>query len=156
MRLYLVQHGEAVPTEENADRPLTERGRKDVARLGKRLVRTGIDVYRIEHSGKTRADQTAQILGLAAKPTNGIHALDGIGPADPVEPMAQRIESFTGDRMIVSHNPFLGNLATRLVLGKERPEPVVRFVPGTLAILERSTAGDWAIVAVLPPMLTEN
>ena len=33
MRLYLVQHGEAVAKEVDPDRPLSEHGREDIVRL---------------------------------------------------------------------------------------------------------------------------
>ena len=33
MRLYLVQHGDALPTEVNKDRPLTEKGKKDSLKI---------------------------------------------------------------------------------------------------------------------------
>ena len=33
IKLYLVQHGEAVPDAENPERPLTPRGREDIRRL---------------------------------------------------------------------------------------------------------------------------
>jgi len=154
MRLYLVQHGDAVPAEEDPERPLTERGRKDIARLGKHVLRTHPDVYRIEHSGRARAEQTAQILALAAKPTDGIHALDSIGPRGDVVALAERVNGYTGDRVIVSHQPLLSQLVDRLLMGKERAEPLVRFVPGTLVILDRDTGGTWSLVAVVPPALT--
>jgi phosphohistidine phosphatase SixA len=38
--LYLVQHGDAKSEAEDPERPLTERGRSDVARLAALLART--------------------------------------------------------------------------------------------------------------------
>ena len=62
MRLYLVQHGEALPKQVDPERPLSERGRSDVARVADFLKGAGIRVTRVAHSGKTRARQTAELL----------------------------------------------------------------------------------------------
>lgn len=151
MRVYLVQHGQAEDKSVDPDRPLTDQGRRDIARLGKKIVRLAPDVYRILHSGKTRAEQTAQILGLAVKPTDGIHASDGLRPTDPVAPLVERLEGWTGDRMLVGHLPSLGDLVDALLGVSERDPDLVRFVPGTLCVLERDEDGDWTVVAHCPP-----
>ena len=41
MRVYLVQHGDAVPKEVDPDRPLSDTGRQDIERLAKFLNRIG-------------------------------------------------------------------------------------------------------------------
>ena len=63
MRLYLVQHGEPVPKEINPDRPLSDKGRHDVEKVGRFLQQAGVAMGVIVHSGKTRAAQTAGLLG---------------------------------------------------------------------------------------------
>ena len=62
MRLYLVQHGEAMSKDENPERPLTAKGRKNVTKTAKFLKKKGIRVRKIFHSTKLRAKQTAQII----------------------------------------------------------------------------------------------
>ena len=52
IRLYLMQHGEAVPDAENPERPLTPRGREDVARLAAFLADAKVGIARLVHSGK--------------------------------------------------------------------------------------------------------
>ena len=59
MRLYLVQHGEAKSKTEDPQRPLTERGREDVARVAAFAASAGLQVGQIRHSGKRRAEETA-------------------------------------------------------------------------------------------------
>ncbi len=49
MKLYLVQHAEAVPAEDNPDRPLSDKGRTDVQRVASFLARS-VRVGRIIHS----------------------------------------------------------------------------------------------------------
>jgi phosphohistidine phosphatase len=62
MRLYLVQHGEAKPEEEDPAHHLTERGFADLQKVADLLRPLKLAVLAIWHSGKPRAVQTAQIL----------------------------------------------------------------------------------------------
>jgi phosphohistidine phosphatase len=62
MEVYLVQHGEAKPKEEDANRPLTSRGRREVSLVSSYVAGVGIRVVQIFHSGKLRARETAQIF----------------------------------------------------------------------------------------------
>ncbi len=62
MNIYLVQHGKPVPKEENPDKPLSNQGKEDVERVASFLMKAGIKVDDIFHSGKTRAMQTAEIM----------------------------------------------------------------------------------------------
>lgn len=50
MRVYLVQHGDAVPKEVDPDRPLSDTGRQDIERLAKFLNAAKVRVSRIIHS----------------------------------------------------------------------------------------------------------
>ena len=63
MRLYIVQHGDAVPRDVDPARPLSEQGRADIQRLADYLSEHEIEIAQIFHSGKTRAKETAEILG---------------------------------------------------------------------------------------------
>ena len=45
MKLYLVQHGEAKSKVEDPQRPLTERGKEDVARVTALAAGTGCQVW---------------------------------------------------------------------------------------------------------------
>ena len=56
MKLYLVQHGEAKSKAEDPQRPLTERGREDVARVATFATKAGSQVRQIRHSGKRRLE----------------------------------------------------------------------------------------------------
>ncbi len=65
MRLYLVQHGDALSKDLDPKRPLSAKGRRDVARLGEELARSTLTVERILHSGKLRAKETAETICAA-------------------------------------------------------------------------------------------
>jgi phosphohistidine phosphatase len=152
MRIYLTQHGLAVPEDIDPDRPLSEQGRQDVRCLAEVLRQAGIRVERLFHSGKTRAEQTAAILAepllLAGQP----QARSGLAPNDAVEPLSREIEAWARDTLIVGHLPFLGRLASLLVAG-DPDRPTLAFQPGSLACLERDAAGHWVLLWMVRPGL---
>ena len=151
MRLYLVQHGQAFPAAEHPDRPLTDQGRREVATVATLLARRQPPVSRIIHSGKTRARQTAEILAGHLTPGQPVEAAAGLDPDDPVEPWVATANGWTEDHLLVGHQPFLGQLVSRLVLGEERA--LVDYRPGTAVCLEPTGAGDWRIVGMFGPAL---
>jgi len=152
MRLYLVQHGTAVPKDEHPERPLSETGRKDVARLASFLARSRISVARVLHSGKLRAQETALILAETLGPGRITEqSLYPIAPNDPTDALFEAIEAWPeegaiGDVMVVGHLPYMSRLVSRLVCGDE-DETVLHFQPGTVVALERGDNGDGWIVA---------
>ena len=70
MEVYLVQHGEAVPKSVDRTRPLSDQGRKEVLQVAAFAARMGLAVGEIRHSGKTRAEQTAALLGETLSPAD--------------------------------------------------------------------------------------
>lgn len=152
VKLCLVQHGEAVSEDVDPDRPLSAAGLGDVARLAA-LLRGRFRPARIVHSGKTRARQTAELLAAALTPGKPVDTLPGLGPNDPVTPVAGRLEELGDDVVIVGHLPFMGRLAAVLVTGQEH-RPVVSFRPGTMLCLGEQPDGNWAIDWMLSPDVT--
>ena len=153
MRLYLVQHGEALPKEENPDRPLSPRGELDVARLAEFLGNAGVRVSRVIHSGKTRARQSAEILVEAVAPGREAVEVAGLAPKDEVEPFARQVKEWSEDAMVVGHLPFLGRL-TPLLAACGAGDQVAAFRPGSVVCLERcDEAGVWSIAWMIRPEL---
>ena len=110
MTLWLLRHGEAeARARSDAERPLTERGRKEVRRNAERL--RGRPLQFILASPYLRAQQTAEIvrevLGLALPLTT----VDWATPDDSPREAANRLDSYPGHCLLVSHNPLLGQLA---------------------------------------------
>ena len=62
MDLYLMQHGQATTETEDPERPLTDAGRAAVRRVAKRARAADVRISGCLHSGKLRAEQTAQLL----------------------------------------------------------------------------------------------
>lgn len=152
MRLYLVQHGEALPKEVDSERPLSDQGRQDVERLAHFLTGRGVHVSRVWHSGKTRARQTAELLAATVAPGVKAEARAGLAPNDPTEALAETLADWREDAMVVGHLPFVARLVTRLVT-KSDDETTVAYLPGSLVCLERDEDGAWAIAWMLRPEL---
>lgn len=155
MTVYLVQHGEAVPEQEDPERPLSSHGAEDIERLAGFLAHQGVSVRRVLHSGKTRARQTAETLATAVLPRGEPVPGEGLKPRDDVKDVARQIEREQGDLLVVSHLPFLAKLAASLITGHEE-RPCVVFTPGTLVALERTPEGGWAATLVLPPWVLDG
>ena len=152
MRLYLIQHAKAMPKEADSERPLSEAGRAEAGRMARFLQRMAPPVAQVWHSGKARAQQTAEIytetLGIKSEPT----ARDGLAPNDNVALLRDELAVTTGDTMIVGHMPFVSRLAALLLTGYESP-PVVAFVNAGVVCLERTDDGRWVVEWVVTPDL---
>jgi phosphohistidine phosphatase len=152
MKVYLVQHGDALPKEVDPQRPLSDKGRADVERIASFLGTSGLRIPRILHSGKQRAEQTAELLAAAVGGGGGVDEVADINPLDPTGHLVQVVGEWTNDTMVVGHLPFLGRLASRLVAGDEAAS-AVRFMPGTVVCLERGEQGSWSIAWMIRPEL---
>lgn len=154
MKLYLMQHGDAVSKDVDPERPLSETGRKDVERLATFLSKTAFKPARIIHSGKTRAKQTAELLAAQTAPDSKLEASSGLSPKDEVKPVAKQAKDWTEDTLIVGHLPFMGRMVAYLVSGDADRE-VVAYQPGSIVCVERNN-GDWRISWMIRPELLET
>jgi len=152
MKLYLLQHGDALPEEVNPDRPLSERGLEDVRRLAEFVGKNDIRAQRVHHSGKMRARETADIVAAKMAAGAKIEATTSLNPNDPVEPWAKQINNWQEDSLLVGHMPFMGRMAAYLLSGNSSSQ-FVAFKPGSMLCLERNESGDWAIAWMLRPEL---
>jgi phosphohistidine phosphatase len=154
MRVYLVQHGESKSEEEDPERRLTEEGVRNVQKVARFLRPLGLKLKAIWHSGKPRAQQTAEILAGAASASQALLQRNGLAPKDPVAPVKQAIEQSAGDLMIVGHLPFLGKLAALLVADNEETE-IVAFKFGCVVCVERVEDGPWKLAwMIVPPLFS--
>jgi phosphohistidine phosphatase len=151
MLLYLVRHGEAESKASDPTRPLTDRGRADVAEVAAFVRRLGIDVHQIRHSGKRRAEETAAIMSRSLKPSGGTVAMQGLNPMDDVEPMAESLRGLSSSLMLVGHCPFLERLAGLLLAG-DSAHAMLHLQPGGIACLEREPVSrTWSAHWLLTP-----
>ncbi len=140
MRIYLVQHGLALSAEEDGARPLSAQGREDVTRCAGFLsLFERPRPARILHSGKLRAQQTAEMFAEAWQ-VGDVQVADGLAPNDDPGPWAERLIHLQEDIMLVGHLPFLQRLAGLLLCGDADRE-VVRFRNGGVLCLECGSDG---------------
>ena len=155
MDLYLMQHGQAATEADDPERPLTDAGRAAVQRVAKRARAADIRVDACVHSGKLRAAQTAQLLVTEIGVEPSAEARPGLAPNDPVAPIARwlRAKAEQESVALVGHLPFLGRLASLLVVGDEQAQ-VIAFRMAGLVKLEPTVDREGFCVAwVLPPDL---
>ncbi len=150
MALFLVQHGKSLPKAVDAERGLSEEGTSDCERIAS--VARGYDVHVscIKHSGKKRAQQTADIFAASLKPKQGVEKGPGLKPLDDVSSYAERINS-EEDLMLVGHLPFLEKLTAYLITGKT-DRPVFKFQNGGIVCLDLDPdLQSWVIKWALMP-----
>ena len=148
-RLYLVRHGDAKSKEEDPERGLTDAGHEDVTKMAGWAAAIGIQVDEIRHSGKLRAQQTAEIfaehLCVQAAETSGL------APKDDVKGIAKAVKSEQGSIMLVGHLPFLERLAAKLITGNAETGIVTLDAS---ALLELSLKNDaWKATCLIQPRL---
>jgi phosphohistidine phosphatase len=154
MKLYLMQHGEAMSKAENPERPLNEQGRKNATRVANFLAQAGIRIHQIRHSGKRRAKDTATIVAKHVQTQSSVVAVDDINPNDDVRPVAEGLQSETNDVMLIGHLPFLSRLAGFLLTG-DPERAVIQFKNAGVVCLERQEE-NWAVAWIVIPEILRN
>jgi phosphohistidine phosphatase len=152
VRVYLVQHGQSKSEEEDPQRRLTSQGIGEVQKIADFLRPLELRLDAVWHSGKARAQQTAELLAPAVSARDRIVQREGLGPKDQVAPTTQALEEAGGDVMIVGHLPFLSNLAALMTTGSEANE-IVRFQFGCVVCIERDEKGKWKVAWMITPAL---
>jgi len=151
MKLYLAQHGEAVPKAEDAGRPLSGQGCRDVRAVAALLQSAGVRVERVWHSGKTRAEQTAKSLARGVLPRGRKpQAIEGIDPNAPVAEFIIDADVWEEDTLVVGHLPFMARLVALLTTGDSERD-IVSYTPGSVVCLERADAGHWVVLWMIRP-----
>jgi phosphohistidine phosphatase len=121
--IYFVQHGLACSSEENTTRPLTKAGEKQVMVMVDFLKAQRIPVRHLRHSGKLRAQQTADIFAQALDISDN-RKQDGMNPNDDPAVLAESIKDDA--TMYVGHLPQLSRLVSLLLCG-DAEQTLVRF-----------------------------
>lgn len=152
MKLYLVQHGEACAKEVDAQRPLTAAGQADVERLARFLERAGIRVARVIHSGKLRAQQTAQCLAATLAPGVAMEVSDAIAPQDKPDGFDWEREDSREDALVVGHLPFMARLVSSLLV-EDEDRLLTAYRPGSIVCLERVDEDHWQLDWMIRPEL---
>ncbi len=120
MMLYLSRHGEASHSGPGSPSSLTPRGKSEAARMAEHLVQQKkIKATLLWHSPKIRAVQTAEIYRMAFGGAGlPMEEKDWLEPDGDINTARREILALKGGSLIiVSHLPFLPNLAVLLLEG---------------------------------------
>jgi len=150
MFLYILRHGDAKPKHEDPERGLSPGGRQEVEAVSRIFSRLNPQIDQIWHSGKARAEQTADILAAHLRRKGRVEAHPGLDPNDPVQPLVEEIGQRDSNLVIVGHLPYLGKLISVLILGKE--QNLLDLPSAGLVCLENSN-GTWIFDWFLTPEL---
>lgn len=119
-KIILVRHGKSAwdkPFLEDHDRPLAERGLRDVSLMSKRLLRRGVKPSLLLTSSATRAVETAKIIASAlAYPEKNIVSEENLYQTTPEIILKYlRMQKDKYDLILVfGHNPCFNDLIETL------------------------------------------
>ena len=125
MEFYLLRHGTAVEPgtkgyEEDANRPLIAKGRKQIRHVVGALKEMDVSFDAIFTSPLLRARETAELLAAGMKLSRHVQRVDELMPGMPPEKLIRRIAGLkkAPKRVLcVGHEPDLGELAAWLITG---------------------------------------
>ncbi len=153
MRLLLIRHARAAPSHHlpDAERPLTDEGRREFEAVARSIVLRGGTPSAIFHSPARRTTETAEILATAA--ALPAHARDvamwlalGVGCQEILPRLTDLSTEVTA---LVGHEPIMSSLTSLLLDGGRS-----NFSPGTSACLDFSSIiapGQGRLLWVLEP-----
>ncbi len=152
--LYLVQHAEAKTKEEDPERSLTNEGRKAIEAVAAHCATLGIKMESIYHSGKLRAQQTAEVLARHLNAMEKVRAQPGLDPLDDVKPtqewLARQSQQGVSAIAIVGHLPFLEKLASVLITRDEQAGVVAVRNAGVVKLIPKQS-GLYTVEWILTP-----
>jgi phosphohistidine phosphatase len=140
--LYLVHHGDALAPDVDPSRPLSERGRAQVARLAAQAAARGARPAIVWHSGKLRARETAEAFWRACNALADFSATRDLQPDDPPGWIRDRLHG-SSDILIAGHFPHLPRLLASLAppTGGEGVAPFPQH--GVVALSTEDDGATW-------------
>lgn len=147
MDLILWRHAQAEAGEPDDGRELTQQGRKQAARMGAWLDRSLPSGCKILCSPTARTLQTVAALGRKYK------IAPEIGPAASADQvlLAAGWPDAKTPVMLVGHQPWLGQVASRLLTGEEQDWTVRKSNAWWISHRQRGQGNELFLKAVLAP-----
>ena len=133
-KLYLAQHGLAVDKTVDPERPLSEIGIAQTQAIARRLRDAEVSIDNIIHSGKRRAEQTAEIFATILN-VETVSANKHLTPNEDITLIAQALTK--SDTLIVGHLPHLDKLLSHLITGDETAR-IQHFQNSAVTCLQKS------------------
>lgn len=133
-KLYFAQHGLAVSESVDPERPLSDNGISQSRSVAQQLSSAGIPISQIFHSGKLRANQTADLFASQLNDPF-VSATEHLSPNDDVTLLVKNLN--TENALYVGHLPHLDKLVSYLVTGQTSPS-IITFQNSAVICLEQS------------------
>ena len=158
MKIFLIRHAHARSGEPDELRPLSSKGKKQIAGLSASLVKRIVrEVSVLEYSSLQRSGQTAQLLKKHFRLKQPLRLLSGIAPESSAVKTAQVLSRSRRSRCIIGHNPHLARLVG-LLLGLKQGDGGIYFRKAAMVALERTALpqsrhpwGSWRILWMSTP-----
>ncbi|NBX01623.1 hypothetical protein EBR11_03720 [bacterium] len=158
MKIFLIRHAHARSGEPDELRPLSSKGKKQIAGLSASLVkRIAREVSVLEHSSLQRSVHTAQLLKKHFRLKQPLRLLSGIAPESSAVKTAQVLSRSRRSRCIIGHNPHLARLVG-LLLGLKQGDGGIYFRKAAIVALERIAVpqtkhpwGSWRLLWMSTP-----
>jgi len=157
MALFLVQHGISASKEIDPQKGLTDLGKADTEKIAQVAKSYNIQVEKVIHSGKIRAEQTATIFHQTLSTKTPLEKVSGINPMDDVREFIRSTKPKSG-LMVVGHMPFMERLVSLLTTGSEDIR-VYQFQNSGIVCLDKEEGegggkSDWFIKWTLNPNIS--
>jgi len=147
--IFLAQHAIAIDKTVDSERPISAEGIKQTQLVARQLLTSSMAISAVFHSGKLRAQQTAEIFA----DTLQINNLIEIGFLSPNESIALFIQNLTTDKALyIGHLPHLEKLTSKLVCGDENAG-IVNFQNSSVLCLQNNNEHHWQIQWYATPAL---
>ncbi|NIP56447.1 MAG: phosphohistidine phosphatase SixA [Gammaproteobacteria bacterium] len=120
MKIYLMQHALAYSAEEDQERALNPEGIEQAKASARGIKKLGLSFDLVMTSPKRRAQQTAALIAEAVRyPYSDILTTEALLPNQSPEEVLEILQKESTDShiLVVSHLPYLENLARELMQG---------------------------------------
>lgn len=150
MVVYLIRHAHAWDGEDDAARPVSKKGLRQISALGRFLRGSGsLATEEVWHSPLARSRQTAKLMVKRLKLRAKLVEVSGLTPEAEPALVAKRLARCHESLAIVGHEPHLSALASLLVAGSQEP-PL--FVLKKCAVLALKRSGThWQVLWQVSP-----
>ena len=155
MELLVIRHAIAVersPEIDDAERQLTDRGRRRFRQVVRGLRTLDLRVDRILSSPWRRAAETADLALSLLRSGGSIEACAALTQSPRAELLSTIAATAVPRVGVIGHEPWLGELIALLTTGEPRHGETLTLKKGGVALLEgAATPGGMKLRALLPP-----
>jgi phosphohistidine phosphatase len=157
MELLVIRHAIAVdrsPEMPDAERPLTDDGRRRFRRVARGLRRLDLHVDLILTSPWRRATETAAMLPKLVRGRRAPEITPHLAGPPKAELLSAIASAGVARLAVVGHDPWLGELIALLTTGDVRHGELIALKKGGVALLEGEAHPTGMVLrALLPPQM---